>query len=1032
MQTQEGKTRSLEIPQVSFGERSDWASKGTTIAKFERVCADSPDAVALAGIELSISYCDLNEMANALASRLSQEGAMDRAVPVPLLMDGGLELVVAILACMNAGYAFVPLDSRWPGERLSKLVEKLNSPVVLVQNAAMAELVKGHSCIVVDPRSRLANWQSGFRGEDEFERVSYGYFTSGSTGLPKCALNREKGLCNRFAVMQRRFPLRRGDSVLQNSRHVFDSALWQILWPLTVGATVVLPPSSKHLNLDATLELIEKFQVVMTDFVPSIFDLLVQRLRIDPSARSRVQSFRHVLVGGEAINPRAVFEFLDYVPAGRVVNTYGPTEASIGMVFHEVGEDDRARGEIPLGRPIDNTVLLILNESGSPVAPGEVGEGYVGGVGVGAGYWQQPEGTSRAFVDNPFSEIEGRHLYRTGDLLSWREDGNACFHGRLDEQLKIDGVRVEPGEVDACLQTFPGVTQARTVALQQGSVKRLVAFFSGQGVVVQELRQHLVKKLPASLHPSDLVWVETMPLNHNGKLDREKLQKIHQESRESGGQNQSIEIPQGELEEQVAQLFCELLSLPRVGRHQDFTALGGTSLQAMQLLLHLQNRFETKVTVSTFASSPTVASVAIAIDSRFRSPAEESHHQPIRLDGDIRAQSTYSSMKERVLLTGATGFIGAHLLESLAANFEVSCLVRASDPGLARKRLEQTAQKFGLKFDHAHIEPLCGDLADQGALTSASARQVLERGIDVVVHAAGVTNFLGDYASHAPVNVEGTQQALRFASKSRGGRFLFIGSASARNDAGASGYDRSKWMAESLVEQARTRGLQTTSYLVGEAMPDTRRGIANDKALAHALFQCAVVLGMVPHSLAEIDFTPINQIVSLVVADCKANDLNLPVQDVRWPYETTFADIVILLASVGLPLKIVSHRTFIQELERVCSVEGAPRECLVALSFLGEFSGSVSDVDPIANIFPTGGNFRSGLAAERGSGFARPGVSVKPISPSALKCYAERLAMRAKCIRQELDQANVVLTPRFVLPSRETALAPQVFSANPL
>src|SRR5690606_17072563 len=249
------------------------------------------------------------------------------------------------------------------------------------------------------------------------------------------------------------------------------------------------------------------------------------------------------------------------------------------------------------------------------------------------------------------------------------------------------------------------------------------------------------------------------------------------------------------------------------------------------------------------ASSPTVASVAVAINNRLGSPTEQKSHQPVRLDEDIRVQPSYSSKKERVLLTGATGFVGAHLLESLCAHFEVACLVRASDSGLARERLEQTAQKYGLKFEHARIEPLCGDLAARGALASASAMQVLERGIDAVVHAAGVTNFLGDYATHAPVNVEGTQQALRFASRSRGGRLLFIGSASARNQAGASGYDLSKWMAENLVEQARALGLQTTSYLVGEAMPDTRRGIANDKALAHALLQCAVVLGMVPHSL---------------------------------------------------------------------------------------------------------------------------------------------------------------------------------------
>jgi|GEM_PF-516345 len=899
----------------------------TVLDLIEEEILTHPGNTAYVFEEAALSYAELGARAEWLAATLQARG-IQKGDLVGLLVGNSLELPVSMLACMKLGAVFIPMDEMWPEERLRSLLRDTDpAAAIAFDTANVPEEMHDR---VVDPRPdaqdpRLPLAPAELTQADLF----YGIPTSGSTGPPKCSLNIHRGLVNRFQYMTRRYASGQHEVVLQNSRPAFDSSLWQLIWPLTNGATVVIPRLSKQLDLGHTIELIHRHRVTMTDFVPSVFNTLVRQLEQSPEDVARLTSLQNLLIGGEEINPNFCRRFGALLPETRLTNTYGPTEASIGMVFHEV--DTQSDAEIPIGRPIDNTYAVILDERMSLVPPGMIGELYIGGVCLGAGYLRDPERTARAWVPNPFEELEGDQLYLTGDLVHQAPDGTLHFVGRKDGQVKIAGTRLELGEVENLLVQHPRVDRAVVLVEETGAGDRLVAYLtSGSPPKPVELKEYLSGRLPKQGVPSRFVFLDELPLNHNGKLDRKKLAAM---TASSGART----VGESPAEIALFEIWRELLGRDDFGLDDDFFLLGGDSLLVVHLLFDVTERFEKRFPLRTVYEAPTIRRLAAIVSGDESAARGPSHEEQLELAEEDRrllddlpssvvplspsgGQRNHNPVRG-VLITGATGFIGAHIVASLMerSEAEVFYLARDANEAAAAARLRETMSGYGLWSDSfaARLRPVKGSLEAPGLGLSDAELARLAGEVESVVNCAGMVDFLHDYRRHRPVNVNGAAEVLRLAAIDGGPRSIHhisslnIGD---RANAPTDGYGLSKWAAERLAEAAIGRGYDVTVHRLGEVMPHSRFGHPNTKALSYLFIYACLTVGLYPEGLVALDYSPADWVAEAIV-DSILGERTRNVVSLFHPTGTTIDEIMSCAGGTGVELNGVSGADFYRALQ---------------------------------------------------------------------------------------------------------------------
>jgi len=547
----------------------------------------TPEAPAYHFEGRTATYREVDGWTEALAQRLQDMG-VGRGRFVPLLMDRSLELPVCMLGIMKAGAVFVPMDMHWPAERIRDIVADAEPPVVLVRDADTAtdRLPEGTDWLGVavdDLKPPSAPVDAAVDSDDPI----YMIYTSGSTGKPKGAINRHRGIVNRLTYMTRRYGFGPEDVVLQTSAHIFDASVWQYFWPLINGGPVVLPAPMAGFDYDHVTRLIERYRVTITDFVPSVFNLLVDFMERDVNLRGRLTSLRQVLIGGEALSPEPAFRFRTHLPQTGITNTYGPTETSIGVIFYEVGEE--YEDPLPIGRPIDNVHTYILNDHMQPVPIGVSGMLHLGGECVGLGYHRRLEKTREAFLPSPFPENHPGWVYRTGDLGRYRSDGTIEFLGRSDHQVKIRGLRIELGEIESKLVQHPEV-QAAVVAVwdtQEGG-KRLAAYFvpvSGAQPTASGLRAFLKASLPEYVLPHAFMPLQELPQLRSGKIDRKALPEPQEIPEPEDHQGPP---PSTDTEQRIAAIWRTELGLDRVSVKDNFFEIGGDSLAAVKVSAQLE------------------------------------------------------------------------------------------------------------------------------------------------------------------------------------------------------------------------------------------------------------------------------------------------------------------------------------------------------------------------------------------------------------------------------------------------------------
>ncbi|HEX2077439.1 MAG TPA: amino acid adenylation domain-containing protein, partial [Longimicrobium sp.] len=574
--------------------------------------ARTPDAVAVVAGGTRLTYAAVEGSAARLARELRARGA-GPGTCIPFVLERGAEVPVAMLAVLKTGAAFVPLDPRWPAGRIRAALAELAAPAVLAAPGAEdAEWARGHAVLaaVADPAAAPPEDEDADAGAED---AIYVIYTSGSTGRPKGVVVPHRGIANRFAWMTEWFGADAARSVLQTTRHVYDSAVWQLLWPLTLGGRTVVPDEGAEGDAAAIAALVAAEAVTLTDFVPSVLGAYLPRLEADDALRAGMGSLRAVILGGEQIAAPATYRFMELFPDVLVANLYGPTEASIGCIAYRVTGAEG--GRIPIGRPIANACALVLDRHRRLLPAGVPGELYLAGACVGTGYLGDGEKTRAAFVPNPFPELGGGRMYRTGDRARWLPDGNLEFLGRVDDQVKIRGFRIEPGEIEAALRGHPSVRDAVVVVREDApGGRRLVGYVAAAPGAVSPaaLRVHLRERLPEHMVPAAFAVLDALPLTPGGKVDRRALPAPEH------GDGEAYLAPRTPVEEVLAGIWAEVLRAPRVGVHDDFFALGGHSLLATRVVSRVREAFGVEVPLRALFEAPTVDRLAERVEALLR------------------------------------------------------------------------------------------------------------------------------------------------------------------------------------------------------------------------------------------------------------------------------------------------------------------------------------------------------------------------------------------------------------------------------
>ncbi|MBJ9978522.1 amino acid adenylation domain-containing protein, partial [Pseudomonas sp. S75] len=513
-----------ELAQVTVDwndTRTEYPALATLQTMVEAQVARAPGAPALVFEGQKLSYAQLNTRANRLAGYLRERG-VGPDVRVGVCLERSLEMVIALLGIVKAGGAYLPLDPSLPTQRLAYMLENAAPALVLAQASSIASLPQDYPQTWIMDEAALAGYsQDNPLGESGAEQLAYVIYTSGSTGRPKGVAVEHAGIVNRLQWMQEAYPLGATDRVLQKTPFSFDVSVWEFFWPLAYGATLVVARPGGHQDVDYLARLIEQEAITTLHFVPPMLEVFLNSADL-----GGCPSLKQVMCSGQALPLELQQRFFERLPGVALHNLYGPTEASVDVTFWAC-DPEYQQGCVPIGRPIANTRIYLLDPQMNPVPAGVAGELYIGGVGLARGYLGRADLTAAAFVPDPFGPAGGR-LYKTGDLARYRSAGEIEYLGRLDHQVKLHGLRIELGEIEAGLARYPGIREAVVLAQAgDGGEGRLVAYYTlvsgDQAIAVDDLRAHLGSELPAYMVPHSYLLLETLPLSPNGKLDRRAL-----------------------------------------------------------------------------------------------------------------------------------------------------------------------------------------------------------------------------------------------------------------------------------------------------------------------------------------------------------------------------------------------------------------------------------------------------------------------------------------------------------------------------
>ncbi|MEP6515218.1 non-ribosomal peptide synthetase family protein [Microcoleus vaginatus] len=935
---------------------------------FEQQVERVPDRLAVICENQQLTYRELNTRANQIADYLQQLGVKSEGL-VGICAERSVDAIAGMLGILKAGGAYLPLDPAMPKERLALMLQDAGVAVLLTQQQLIEKLPKTQAKILCLD-AEIPSVSPSPSPPLSPENLAYVIYTSGSTGTPKGVAIEHRSLVNYLYSIQEQLNLPSGGSFATVSTLAADLGNTVIFPALCTGGSLHIISQERATDPEAIAAYFQQHSIDCLKIVPSHLKAL-----LTASDPAQVLPKKRLILGGEALSWNLLETIQKYAPDCSVFNHYGPTEATVGVLAYPIKDRENCISEtVPLGRPINNAQIYLLDSHLQPVAIGVSGELYIGGASLARGYLNQPHLTEEKFILNPFDAEPRARLYKTGDLARYLPDGNIEFLGRIDSQVKLRGFRIELGEIEAALSQHSAVREAVVLLLEnEPGNQRLVAYVvpaRESAIAINELRSFLKDKLPDYMVPSAFVVIKALPLTANGKIDRRALPAPEAARADLAD---TFVAPSTPLEKMLAEIWAELLGLEKVGIYDNFFDLGGHSLLITQLLAKVRDSFQKELPLRRFFEAPTIAALAKNIevkhgaDSAGVSTASFDINAEVVLDPAIRPATPLSEPKTEpacILLTGATGFLGAFLLRDLLqqTQAEIYCLVRSADSESAKKRIQSSLESY-LIWDESssdRIIPISGDLSQPLLGLSEEQFGVLATKIDVIYHNGAFVKFTYPYSVLKPANVLGTQEVLRLASQSKLKPVHLISTISVVSAMGESGievvreedeltpgeslkgaYTQTKWVAEKLVEVARDRGIPVSIYRPGRISGDSQTGACNPSDLLYRLIAGCVQLGCAPDDDKLMNVAPVDYVSRAIVHLSRQKELLGKTFHLVNPQSFQMSELLGWICSMGYPIKRVSSETW--QAEVINRAGYSPENALYPLVSL--FSEKVSETE---------------------------------------------------------------------------------------
>jgi thioester reductase-like protein/amino acid adenylation domain-containing protein len=948
---------------------------------FEEQARRTPDAPALEDAGTSLTYRELDRLADSLAAYLGNAG-IGPDDPVGVYMERRAEYVISCLAAMKAGGAYLILELAYPPPLLAEVVADAGPRIVLTQERYADRLPDGIETFFLDD-----GWEEGLDDvpaddngpEVDQDNLAFISYSSGTTGKPK-------GIANPHRAPVRSYLWRFGISDYGPGDRVGCNVffIWEMMRPLLRGATTVVIPDDVIYDPNALIGFLEEYEITETLVTPSLLEAVLNAS--GPDVGERLSKLRTLWLNGEVVTRTLARRAMDLLSGTRLLNVYSCSET------HEVAAGDLSElvenqdsTYCAVGSLMDPDRTYILDTDGEPVPEGEAGELFVGGDCLARGYVNLPEKTEESFPEDPFSSASGARMYRTGDRARILSDGSLEILGRVDFMVKIRGYSVELGAVEAAIEKDLAVSACVVVSEgEEGEDKRLVAYlvpdhndderYSGWNLDSKtgrskEIRAALQESLPHYAVPSVFVEIDSLPIQEtSGKADRSELPspppRPDHSTREDEGSIERLpaEATRSEKEALLARVWEEVLRLDEgeVEPEDNFFDLGGHSLAAAQLSSRVEEGFGVHVSMPLFMEDPTLGGLCERIEALQRDgtdgqvqPSDDLRAEAV-LDPDIAPQTSTDEARtlrdaSNIFLTGATGFLGAFLLDELLNKTKASvhCLVRPRGDTDGMEAIETNLRRYGLwRPERAErIVPVPGDLGEPLFGMDEGNFDALAREVDLVVHAAAVVNLVYPYSALKAANVGGTREVLRLACRHGAKPVHHVSTngifppemgrceedadlddlAEARDD----GYGRSKWVAEKLVRQAAERGLPICVYRPGNVSGHSESGTSNPRDLLGAVIVESLRLECAPKVDGwRMEITPVDFVAAAIVHIASDSEEPGGTYHLANPDPPSAEELFDRLEELGYPLERLPYDEWLERIDASPPEEDSPGEVL--------------------------------------------------------------------------------------------------------
>lgn len=903
--------------------RYDYPKEETIVSLFEKQVSFAPDKVAVIFENVAITYHELNNRSNQLAKCLQTNGVKKDSI-VGLLVDRSVELIIAILAVLKAGGAYLPIDPTYPAERIDYFLKDSNCQLLLIYTVERNfNLAFEGSKLNLKEMNICRDTTPNLEDIPSPSDLAYVIYTSGSTGNPKGVMVEHKGVIN-FVHSLSKLVITATTS-LSIATVSFDLFFVETMFPLLKGMCVILANKEEALVPYLLLELIDRYKVNFVLGTPSRMKLIM-----NDSRAYVLHDVTEFFIGGEKF-PELLLDELEQVTNARIIDGYGPTETSICATIKDISGQPRP---LTIGRPIENTQIYILDQWLNLVPIGVTGEIFISGVGLARGYINNEELTREKFIPNPF--IPGSKMYKTGDIARWQSNREIEIIGRNDYQVKIRGLRIELGEIENCLVKHDSVNEAVVLCNEDENQKKyLCAYITRSGEVSSsDLHEYLSSALPDYMIPAHFVVLDSLPLTPSAKVNRRALPKPDIR----GKHERAYVEPRNELEQKLAKLWEGALEISNIGIDDDFFALGGDSLAVLEVLSGLFPN-DWGLSAQDFYDYSTIRRLADKILGHGMQVAPSQKDDQVLKTYSLVPECQFQPINSGdILLTGATGFLGIHILYELlnTTNDKIYCLIRGSNP---EKRLLQLLNYYfpvlSPKRLNDRLIVINGDVSQENLGLSSSDLEELGQAVTRVIHTAAMVSHYGEYNDFYCINVKGTQEIVKFcrengkklnhiSTMSVSGNYMIYDQEMRKfteqdfyigQDYHANVYVRTKFEAEDLILKALDQGLNATIFRVGVLTGRYSDGQFQTNIGQNAFYRqlkAILMLEAVPFDFLQehMEFTPIDYCAKAIVQLTQSDNKSMPIFHVYNHKTVNVGEMLQFFEALGVSINAVSQKSF--------------------------------------------------------------------------------------------------------------------------